>query len=71
MSSKALPEIIIYNNVYIVQSDKQLLAQANKIIIICGDFCEVGSEVIWMVMLAPAKLRISPAISSGSSMAPK
>ena len=67
MSSKALPEIIINDNVYIVQSDKQ----ANKIIIICGDFCEVGSEVIWMVMLAPAKLRISPAIISGSSMAPK
>ena len=48
MSSKALPEIIIYNNVYIVQSDKQ----ANKIIIIFGDFYEVGSEVIWMVIMA-------------------
>ena len=48
MSSKALPEIIINDNVYIVQSDKQ----ANKIIIIFGDFCEVGSEVIWMVIMA-------------------
>ena len=48
MSSKALPEIIINDNVYIVQSDKQ----ANKIIIIFGDFCEVGSEVIWLVIMA-------------------
>ena len=48
MSSKALPEIIINDNVYIVQSDKQ----ANKIIIIFGDFCEVVSEVIWLVIMA-------------------